>query len=226
MTQEIKTIELDGTNCFLINTGSGYILIDTGYPFYRHALEKELERASDKPVNLKLIVITHGDIDHTGNCAYLREKYKVRIAMHKGDTAMCLKDGITRDRGKMPADFPPLLILWLVQSGLDFLIRQAIWGKPYDRFKPDLFLEDGQSLEEYGFQARVLYTPGHSKGSISVLTEDGDLICGDMFGNVWGKILKSTDESGLERLKSLKIKTVYPGHGKPFPVELITTRIQ
>jgi hydroxyacylglutathione hydrolase len=226
LSQEIAIIRLDDTNCYLINTDSGFILIDTGYPFQRHALEKELGRASCDPVNLKLIVITHGDIDHTGNCAYLRGKYKVKIAMHKGDTEMCMNDGITRDRGKMPADFPPVLILWLIQSGLDFLIRQAVWGKPYDRFEPDLFLEEGQSLAEYGFHARVLYTPGHSKGSISILTDDGDLICGDLFGNVWGKILKSTDESGLERLISLKIRTVYPGHGKPFPMELITKRVQ
>jgi hydroxyacylglutathione hydrolase len=148
LSQKIETISLHGTNCYLIKTGSGYILIDTGYPFHRHALEKELERESCEPGNLKLIVITHGDIDHTGNCAYLREKYKVRIAMHKGDTAMCMKDGITRDRGKMPADFPPLLILWLVQSGLNFLLRQALWGKPFDRFEPDLLLEEGQSLAE------------------------------------------------------------------------------
>jgi hydroxyacylglutathione hydrolase len=72
----------------------------------------------------------------------------------------------------------------------------------------------------------VLYTPGHSKGSISVLTEDGDIICGDLFGNVWGKILKAIDESGLERLKALKIRTVYPGHGKPFPMEEFLKGIQ
>jgi len=219
LSQKIETISLNGTNCYLIKTGSGYILIDTGYPFHRHTLEKKLERDGCEPGNLKLIVITHGDIDHTGNCAYLREKYKVKIAMHKGDTVMCLKDGITRERGKMPADFPPLLILWLVQSGLNFLLRQAIWGKPFDRFEPDFLLEEGQSLVEYGFDAKVLYTPGHSKGSISILTVDGDLICGDLFSHVWGKILKAIDESGLERLKTLKVRTVYPGHGKPFLME-------
>jgi len=219
--QEIETIGLGDTNCYLVKTGGGFILIDTGYPFQRRALETELGKARCEPGNLELIVVTHGDIDHTGNCAYLREKYKTRIAMHKGDTAMCRKDGITRDRGKMPADFPPLLILWLVQSGLDFLLRQALWGKPYERFEPDVLLEDGRSLEPYGFRAGVLHTPGHSNGSISVLTEGGDLICGDLFGNVWGKILKSTDESGLERLRSLNIGMVYPGHGKPFRMERI-----
>lgn len=220
MPQKIQTISLGGTNCYLVKTDSCHILIDTGFPFQRSKLEKELKTMGCKPGNLELIVITHGDIDHTGNCAYLGKKYDARIAMHEGDTEMCMNNGITRDRGKMPSDFPPLLLmLWLAKGFLAFLFGQAVWRKPFDRFEPDLLLEEGQSLEEYGFDAKILYTPGHSQGSISVLTGDGNLICGDMFSNAWGRILKSTDEGGLERLKELGIETFYPGHGKPFSME-------
>jgi hydroxyacylglutathione hydrolase len=220
MSQEIKTISLAGTNCYLVRTGSGHILVDTNFPFQRGKLEKALEREGCKPGNLHLIVITHGDIDHTGNCAYLREKYAARIAMHEGDTEMCMKDGITRDRGEMPKDFPlPLMILWLFRGFLRFAIGQMVWRKPFDRFEADLLLEEGQSLAEYGFDAEILYTPGHSKGSISILTGGGDLICGDMFNNVGGRILKSIDQDRFEMLKGLGIKTIYPGHGEPFPME-------
>ena len=220
MSQEIKTISLDGTNCYLVKTDGGYILIDTNFPFQRNKFEKTLEREGCRPGNLKLIVITHGDIDHTGNGAYLREKYKARIAMHDGDTEMCMNDGITRDRGEMPKDFSFLLmILWLLRGFLRFAVGQMLWRKPFDRFEPDLLLEEGQSLAEYGFDAKILYTPGHSKGSISILTASGDLICGDAFNNIQGRILKSIDEGGFEMLKALGIKTFYPGHGKPFLME-------
>jgi glyoxylase-like metal-dependent hydrolase (beta-lactamase superfamily II) len=223
MSQEIKTISLDGTNCYLVKTDSGYVLIDTNFPFQRTKLEEALEKEGCKPGNLRLIVITHGDIDHTGNCAYLREKHAVRIAMHEGDTEMCMNDGVTRDRGEMPKDFPlPLMILWLLRGFLRFAVGQMFWRKPFDRFEPDLLLEEGQSLAEYGFDAKVLYTPGHSKGSISLLTDSGDLICGDMFNNVRGRILKSTDKGVLEKLEELEIETVYPGHGKPFLMEQLT----
>jgi glyoxylase-like metal-dependent hydrolase (beta-lactamase superfamily II) len=131
-----------------------------------------------------------------------------------------MKDGITRDRGEMPDDFPlPLMILWLLRGFLRFAIGQMLWRKPFDRFEPDLLLEEGQSLAEHGLNATILYTPGHSKGSISVLTDSGDLFCGDMFNNVRGRILKSIDEGGFERLKELGIETVYPGHGNPFSME-------
>ena len=217
MSSEIRTISLNGTNCYLVKTDSGFILIDTGFPFQRSSLEKELDRLGCRPGNLKLIVITHGDIDHTGNCAYLREKYQVKIAMHTGDTEMCMGDGITRDRGKMPADFPLLLlILWLMKGFVRFTFRRLLWGKPFERFEPDILLEEDHSLAEYGFDAKILYTPGHSKGSISIFNEDRDLICGDLLGVVWGRLLKSIEEGGLERLKAIKIRTVYPGHGKSF----------
>jgi hydroxyacylglutathione hydrolase len=223
MSPDIKTITRDGTNCYLVKTGSGYFLIDTNFPFQRSNLETELEQAGCQPGNLKLIVITHGDIDHTGNCAYLRDKYQVKIAMHEGDTEMCLKDGRTRDRGKMPQNFPmPLMVLWLMKGILRFAFRQATWRKPFDTFKPDIFLEDGQNLSEYGFDAEILYTPGHSIGSISILTESGDLFCGDMFNHVWGRIIISTEEGVLEKIKKLEIKTIYPGHGEPFPMATLT----
>jgi glyoxylase-like metal-dependent hydrolase (beta-lactamase superfamily II) len=224
MSQDIQIIELGGTNCYLVKTNRGHILVDTGFPFQRRKLEAELERRGCKPGDLELILITHGDIDHTGNGAYLREKYGAKIAMHEGDTEMCMKDGMTRDRGEMPENFPlPLMVLWLVKGLLTFALGQVRWRKPFERFEPDLLLEEGQGLAEYGLEATILYTPGHSKGSISLLIDGGDLICGDMFSNAWGRILQSTDEAGLERLKELGVETFFPGHGSPFPMARLAT---
>jgi glyoxylase-like metal-dependent hydrolase (beta-lactamase superfamily II) len=217
---KIKSIGLDGTNCYLIKTDKGYVLIDTNFPFQRSKVEKALEEAGCEPGNLDLIVVTHGDIDHTGNCAYLREKYASKIAMHADDTEMCMKDGITRERGDIPKGFPlPLMILWLFRGFLRFAIGQLLWRKPFDKFEPDLLLKEDQNLTEYGFDAKILYTPGHSKGSISILTDDGDLFCGDTFNNVWGRILNSLDKDRFEQLKTLKIETIYPGHGDPFSMK-------
>ena len=70
--------------------------------------------------------------------------------------------------------------------------------------------------------AHVLQIPGHSKGSTGLLTETGDLICGDLFENMkkpeFNSIMddKAAAKTSVEKLKSLKINTVYPGHGKVF----------
>jgi glyoxylase-like metal-dependent hydrolase (beta-lactamase superfamily II) len=92
----------------------------------------------------------------------------------------------------------------------------------YEGFKPDLIIAEDFNLQSYGIYAKVIYTPGHSKGSIGVLTADGDLFCGDLLTNMNRPALnviidnRTTANTSIEKLKSLRVNTVYPGHGKSF----------
>ena len=96
--------------------------------------------------------------------------------------------------------------------------------KKIDRFTPDIFLNEGQSLSDYGFEATVYHIPGHSKGSIGFLTAEGDFFCGDLLMNerVPTKMNLIADKQAFKRsvdkLRTLDINIVYPGHGKPFPI--------
>ena len=219
MSIEIKTVslllpyKLGSVNCYLIETDISFILIDTGCSNKRTDLEKELESAGCKPDNLKLIVLTHGDFDHTGNAAYLREKLGTKIAIHSGDSGMV-------EHGDM---------FWNRKKGnilLGMMARLLFGFGKKERFKPDLYIEDGYNLSGYGFDAKVLHIPGHSKGSIGILTADSNLFCGDLLENKDKPALNSImDDSAVakesvKKLKSFKINIVYPGHGKPFPMEL------
>jgi hydroxyacylglutathione hydrolase len=218
MQQKIKTItlplpyRLGSVNCYLVETGAGYVLIDTGGSNSREQLVRELESAGCRPGDLKLIVITHGDFDHIGNAAYLRQEFGASIAMHADDSGMA-------GRGDM---------FWNGKSGnaLIKVIAPIVFrfGKA-SRFEPDVCLEDGYGLSEYGFDAAVLAIPGHSKGSIGILTAGRDLFCGDLFSNTDKPVLNSIMDdlaaanASLEKLRSSAINTVYPGHGKPFLME-------
>ncbi|MCW7077800.1 MAG: MBL fold metallo-hydrolase [Canidatus Methanoxibalbensis ujae] len=223
MSTKLKTITLPlpyklGTvNCYLIETDTGYILIDTACSNKRAELEKELEKAGCKPGNLKLIVLTHGDFDHTGNAAHLREKFGAGIAMHHGDSGMS-------ERGDM---------FWNRRKGnvlLGMMARILFRFGKKERFKPDLCIDEGYDLTEYGFNAKVLHIPGNSKGSIGILTADGDLFCGDLLENKDKPVLSSIMDDltvaneSVKKLKKLRIKT--PGHGKPFPMEQFMKQFQ
>jgi len=219
MLQEINTISLSlpyklgSVNCYLIRTDTSCILIDTGCSNKRKDLEKELESIGCKPGNLKLIILTHGDFDHTGNAAYLRQEFGTRIAMHYDDLGMVERGDMfwNRNKGNL-----------LVRKMAPILFR---FGKSA-RFTPDLYIEDAYDFTKYGFDAKVIYIPGHSKGSIGILAADGDLFCGDLLENTDKPGLNSIMEDlmaadkSVEKLKSLKIDTIYPGHGKPFSMEL------
>lgn len=153
MSTKLKTITLPlpyklGTvNCYLIETDTGYILIDTGCSNKRTGLEKELERAGCKPGKLKIVVLTHGDFDHTGNAAYLREKLCARIAMHHDDSGMS-------ERGDM---------FWNRRKGnilLGMISRILFRFGKKERFKPDLYIDEGYDLSEYGLDEKVFIFPG------------------------------------------------------------------
>lgn len=216
MVQNITTITFGGVNCYLVTLDKGFVLIDTGFSKNREDIEKELECAGCKSGTLKLIVLTHGDFDHSGNCAYFREKYGTKIAMNDGDKGMVEKGDLFYNRNVnfLTKILGKLMLLFL---------RTRL--KEDDRFTPDIFIEDGYNLSMFGFDAQIIGIPGHSKGSIGVLTNMGELFCGDLLQNTKKPAKnsmivddKAFNES-LEKLKDLKINIVYPGHGESFQME-------
>jgi glyoxylase-like metal-dependent hydrolase (beta-lactamase superfamily II) len=155
----IIPIKLGMVYCYLVKTDEGNILIDTGFPRKRKDLEKALDNSGCKLGKLKLTILTHQDFDHTGNAAFIREKYKTRIAMHTEDVEAV-------ERGDM---------LWN-RKGRNFFTRfilkiilMAYRTGKFEKFSPDICLGDGDDLSSYGFDATVLHLPGHSKGSIGIL---------------------------------------------------------
>jgi hydroxyacylglutathione hydrolase len=214
MSREIINAGSMGVNCYLIKADDCYILIDTGFSFRRRAIQREIENAGCEPGNLKLIIITHGDSDHTGNAVYLRDRYGVKIAMHRAESEATEKGNMRLSR-KMSKKSTRIL------SGIIFNLPLARLGKS-DRFKPDIYIEDNYDFSEYGLDARALHIPGHSRGSIGVLTAEGDLFCGDLLKSN-GKpdrnsLVDDLSEmnASIERLRGMNVGTVYPGHGRPF----------
>jgi len=220
MTQGIQTITmplpfgLGSVNCYLVGADSGFVLIDTGASNKRAELERKLRGAGCEPGSLRLIVITHGDFDHIGNAAYLRKAFGAPIAMHKGDSGMA-------ERGDM---------FWGRKSGnavIRVLAPVLFRFSKSDRFAPDFHVEDGRDFAEYGFHARALAIPGHSSGSVGLLTADGELFCGDLLDNTKGPALNAIMDdpaaanASLGKLRSMTINMVYPGHGKPFQMEAL-----
>ncbi len=207
---------LFGVNCYLIETDSGYVLIDTGLSRRRRVLEAELRSAGCEPGKLRLIVLTHAHGDHAGSCAYLRKEYHAPIAMHGSDVGKA-------ERGDMFWSPDRSSLSTVIAKALSSLVGLA----SFEPFEPDVLLHDGQDLGEYGLNATALHLPGHSPGSLGILCNTGDFFCGDLFTNT-RRPEKNTliddaiqlDES-VARLGALQIGKVYPGHGTPFPVSAL-----
>ncbi|MCP4133559.1 MAG: MBL fold metallo-hydrolase [bacterium] len=204
---EILTIKFSGLsgNCYLIRNNDTYVLIDTASQSNRSKLENKLIELGCTIGKLKLIILTHGDFDHSGNALYLKTKYNCPIGMHQ-------KDAVLTESGNMFINKNKHSLL------SDIIIRIFL---KIDTFKPDIFLDENSDLTSYGIDAGILYVPGHSIGSIAVLTKENDLICGDLFENRRSPKLYFVDnaneiESSLKKTEHYTINRVYPGHGEKF----------
>jgi glyoxylase-like metal-dependent hydrolase (beta-lactamase superfamily II) len=218
MTEEIHHINLRGVNAFLVKTAQQYILIDTGTGAQWQTLDLELRACGCLPGMLSLVVVTHGDVDHAGNCAALQAQYQAKIAIHAADADMVIHGIPVRHRTeKMLA----AVLLWLGAR----LQKQT----PFDTFQPDLLLHDGQTLDEYGLAATVVHTPGHTAGSIALATMTGHVFAGDTISNrIKPGIAPFAQDfqavrSSLLILQQLNGTTYYPGHGNPLSFEALAS---
>jgi glyoxylase-like metal-dependent hydrolase (beta-lactamase superfamily II) len=137
---------------------------------------------------------------------------------------------------------------WLEKAMLVHPPGATIWGRILEAFTGVFVMplfhfpatnvdvvvgDEGLSLAEYGIPGRVIYTPGHSMGSVSVLLDSGDAFVGDSAVNrfplrlspglplpIFAENLQILKKSWL-RLLEQGAKTVYPAHGKPFSAEVI-----
>jgi glyoxylase-like metal-dependent hydrolase (beta-lactamase superfamily II) len=97
------------------------------------------------PGKLRLVVLTHGDVDHAGNAAYLRAKYGAQIAMHAGDKGM-VEHGDAAWNRKAKPDFVTVTGRFIMAAGT--LMERFRRSDSFEVFEPDLLVEDGFDLSD------------------------------------------------------------------------------
>jgi len=106
----IERIICGNGNCFLVSNDDGSILVDTARPEHRN---KIVEACKNKAV--KLIVLTHGHVDHVQNAAYLSRELHAPIAMHEADYEL-IKDNMLNSRPVPIVFWGKLYLLFLLKA--------------------------------------------------------------------------------------------------------------
>ncbi len=219
MTLHILRLRLP--NVYLI-TGERSILIDSGGPADVPRILSFLQEQGIEAGKLALILLTHGHWDHAGGAAQLRAATKAPIAIHRADAEL-VRHGING-----PAR-PTSLMGYFVRTFVN---------RGYPAFEPDLVLDAEIDLREFGVAARVVFTPGHTPGSISVLTQGGEIIVGDLLmGGYFGGWLAPTRpglhyfvddldqvRASVRKVLELAPRIVHPGHGGPLDPRAIAQK--
>jgi glyoxylase-like metal-dependent hydrolase (beta-lactamase superfamily II) len=203
---QIHTLRLPLANAYLLENEAGLYLVDAGAPGDADRIQRRMNQIGRS--DLKLIFLTHAHLDHFGAAAELRRRTGAPVAIHSDD-AQALAEaetmlGEVRGRGRLIGALLPLLERVL----------------PPEPVQADILVSDGQSLAEFGLEARVLHTPGHTPGSSCLMVEGELAFAGDLvsstgkphpqrfFAGSWTQVAQS-----LERLQSAGPRLSYPGHG-------------
>lgn len=207
-------------NTFIVENSRGVMIVDAGIPHQARRIINALRARGHSPQDVRLILITHGHIDHAGSAVALKKLTGAPIALHRSDARLVETPSLKIPPGRNTAT-----------EAVGALMRAFGWVMPLETFTPDMWLEEGQSLREFGFDARVVHTPGHTAGSISVLCADGSLFVGDAILNLvhvafplfWEDPARAR-ESAL-KIHSLKPRVCYTAHGRAFDANALDTFI-
>lgn len=198
----MRFIERDwlSANGVLFDDGQRTALVDTGFVKHRD-LTLAIVRRALGPRPLDLIVNTHLHSDHCGGNAALQQAYDARTLI--------------------PAASADAVGRW-DEAALTY----ASTGQRCDRFGFDGTLDDGQTIELGGLEWCAIAAPGHDPEALVLhCARERLLISADaLWGNGFGLIFPELEgESGfseqraiLERIASLDVAVVLPGHGPMF----------
>lgn len=209
---KIIPIKLSFSNAYLV-TDRQTIIVDTGMPGEADKILQAAAKAGVKSADISLILHTHAHVDHAGSTAALAARLGIPTAVHAADAPLL-------QAGKMNT---------LVPLRLESRLIRPVVNKPFPPITPDRLLDETFDLAEYGLEGRILPTPGHTAGSVSLLLPDGSAIVGDvMMGGYLGGAFRASHpnyhyfadnlgaiHTSIRSLLDAGVHTFYVGHGGP-----------
>jgi len=131
------------TNCYLLKAPDGWILFD--------APDGACEWLGSRNVDLKLLLLTHGHVDHVQDIARIKRRFGCPIGCHYLTAPMISDRHFFRNFG-FELEIEPV--------------------------EPDFFVEETPARNFLGLEMQILEVPGHCPGSLCFFSRKDELLIG------------------------------------------------
>ena len=159
------------SNVFLITNGKKNILIDTSPENNWNKLEKKLTGLNIN--NIDFLILTHTHFDHAANANRIKKKYSAQVFVHETEASY-----LSSGKNIIPNGTN------IITRTLINLFANSVFPRlGYEPCQADILVKSSLDLKEFGFEACIIHTPGHTIGSMSIVVDNEVALVGDtMFG--------------------------------------------
>ncbi len=166
-TPSIVEIGTPTGKVYLLEGERSSILVDALNNWYEKKIIRSVRKGGEDSLSkVKLILLTHGHLDHFGGAPGLKRRLGCRIAIHRLDV-----------EGPRKGLNLPLS----TRNRFERIMKPFVSRIKAEPFEPDVILDgDEGDLSEYGVEAKWIRTPGHTEGSISIIFPGHTAIVGDL----------------------------------------------
>jgi len=215
---KVITVPLSYTNCYLVQTAQGWILVDAGRQSMARVFKRRLDQLDIDPKDIKLIIITHAHYDHVGSLAQIKAMCGCPVLAHPREASIIESGEVVIPPGTN-----------LLGNMVSWLGRHSTRLLGFAKTKVEITADEEYDLTPWGVAGKIIPTPGHTPGSLSVLLEDGQAMVGDLAMNFLGgtNIPIFAEEpqqipASWELLINKGATVFYPAHGKRLPISELT----
>lgn len=222
--KDLGIIEINNTNYYLLKCKEGYLLIDCGWVGKYDEFKNKLSKLNICVDSIKYVLLTHHHHDHAALVQDIRKESNCRLIMHNNGINY-LKEGITCTKKTKTYN----IYLKLLDKILSPFIKYSY--TPVAITETDIIIHDDyfDICELLGLEGEIVYTPGHSEDSLSLILSTGDAFVGDVAMNtlrMFGQKVRPVEAEDFdevykswEKIIQCGANTIYPAHGKRFSVE-------
>lgn len=187
----VQLLKYGNTNTFYISNGQGGILVDTDWAWTLPAFYKAMKSKNIRMEDIQYLIITHYHPDHMGLAGELMELGIKLVAVDVQCGSIHWSDSIfRREKHRI---YKPIADDKVVVISCD---------------------ESREFLGKLGIDGEIIYTPGHSDDSISIIFDEGIAIVGDLepLDNVPAYDDNDILRCSWNKILSHNLKSVFYGH--------------